>query len=180
VGTSNDAALAYGLMGDDTPATSFAVELSLVDGKARLDQIVTWDQEEAGGGPGTPSQPTPASDATMPPAGSGSVSVSIASNRVTADALQSALVGYTNTSGEVTSVPVPLDARVRITDSENRVVPDELESTVSFQPKRRTLVPPGATVYGSVRFMAPRPGHYTLSSRANGLWSPSIDLEATY
>jgi hypothetical protein len=69
VETPTDATLIYGVMGDATPGTAFAVALSLVDGHPRVDQITTNPEWESGGGVWIPSGPVspPQSPAEIAP-----------------------------------------------------------------------------------------------------------------
>jgi hypothetical protein len=179
IASPDSATLAYGLSGDDTTATSFALELSLVEGKPRLDQIVTIGGQDLGGSPGTLSVPVASSKAAASEVGSVSVSVSIASDRVSGYGLHSALIAYTNTSDEATSVAVPLDTAVRITDSQDALVSEGPGQTDTLESPHRELLPPWSTIYASVQFRAPMPGRYALRSRANGVWSSTVNLETT-
>lgn len=176
----DSATLKYGPAGDDAPATSLVIQVSLVDGKARVDQILTYDVAETVAGPGAVSKPTDSSEVTASAVGSVTVSVSVASDPVRGYGWQSALVGYTNTSREGTSVPVPLDVMVRITDGQNRLVSEGFEPTDVDEPRSLLFLPPWSTVYESVRFVAPEPGRYRLRGRANGVWSSSVGFETTY
>lgn len=171
--------LAYGLMGDETPGVAFAIRLSLVDGEARVDQIVTVPGEHAVGPP-PPPVTVMSAEATPSVVGSVSVSVATSSDSLRGYGWQSALIGLTNTSLEGTSVPVPLDLLVRITDSQARLVTEGFEPTDTPRPTRSEFLAPGATVYGTVRFVAPEPGVYTLLGQANGVWSRAHELEMVY
>ena len=179
VATPGSATLAYSLRGDDTTATSLAIELSLVDGEVRVDQIFTHGTEKIVGSPGAPSEAIVSSEVIPSEIGSISVAVSIAPDKVRGYGLQSALIGYTNTSSEATIVPVPLDVFFRITDSQNRLVSEGFEPTDTLQPTNPEFLPPWATIYDSVRFVAPQPGRYTLRGRANGVWSSAVEFETT-
>ncbi len=171
--------LAYGLMGDRTEGVSFAIRVSLVGGEARVDQIVTHPGESTGGSlPSTVASLS--AEGTPSVVGSLSVSVSTSTRPLRGYGWQSALIGLTNTSIEGTSVTVPLDLLVRITDSQDRLVAEGFEPSDSLQPIRSEFLAPGGTVYGTVRFVAPEPGIYKLNGRANGVWSGAVELETVY
>lgn len=180
VESSNSAVLAYGLMGDHTPATSFAIELSLVNGKPRMDQIITGGAAEVEASPETLSEPVLMPEAPLSEIGSISVSVSIPSNQVIGGSIQSVLIGYTNTSSEGTSVPVPLDTLLQITDGRDRLVFERRGPTDGGQPIHFEFLPPGATIYGSILFPAPQAGEYYLYGQADGVRSAPLNLETTH
>ena len=124
--TSDSAMLGYRLKAEDATATSFSVKLRLIDGSARVEQIVMGKPEQPGDAPATPIPPVGSSEATSSEIGSISVSASIESARLRGYGLHSALVAYTNTSNEATTVLEPLNIELRLIDDDDREVPDEL------------------------------------------------------
>jgi hypothetical protein len=178
VETPTEATLVYGVMGDVTPGTSFAVRLSLVDGSARVDQIVAFHEGEVGWGLGTPSGSGVPSEESLSVPGVFSVSAAIASKRVFARSRQTAVIGYTNTSPERTSVSQPLSVTLRITGAKGGIVSTR-ESLEILRRASPVLLAPGETVYCTVGFDAPVPGDYILHASANGVQAPAVSFHTT-
>ena len=176
VDTPSEATLIYGVMGDTTPGTSFAVRLSLVDGQPRVDQIIEYQKGEVGESLGSPAGSITPSQVTPSAIGATSVSVAIASGRLIAGSEQSAVIGYTNASNDATSVALPLDVVVRITDADNALV-SKWESPAVRQRTRYAFLTPWETIYVTVRFKAPDSGDYILYGSANGVQGSAINLQ---
>jgi len=178
--TPTEASLNYGVKGDLTPGASFAIELSLVDGEPRIDQIICYQVgdeglEESSGIPESFSQAISSYNATRSTIGTASVSVTTASGQIIADSEQFAVVRYINTSSECMSVSRPLDVVLWIADDENRVVSWWEPADVPY-PTNAVFLAPWETVYRFVRFRAPVPGHYVLYGSADGVQASAIYL----
>jgi hypothetical protein len=180
VESADSARLVYGAVGDDTAGGGFAIDLSLVDGKPRVDQVTTTANVDVTAAPVTSSEPTVGVEPAHDAPGDIIVGVSLPAARIRGYGLQSALVQFTNASDVATTVPVPLSVQVRIVDEENRVVSEGFEPSDEPQARGEVFLPPGATVHETVRFIAPSPGRYVLNAEANGIWSLPSELETTY
>jgi hypothetical protein len=180
IDTSSEAALVYREAGNAGTRTFFIVELSIVDGTPRIDQIISSRTAETAAAPDTPATVSTTVERLPDPVGPVSVSVILGSDRVTARSPQSALICYTNSSDETTCVAVPLDTILRIADTANRSVSEWAAVSQQDATDGASIeyLAPWHTTYAAVRFEAPEPGDYTLYGSANGVQAEAVSLQS--
>jgi len=175
VESDTDATLVYEQDDDETLEAPFSIQLSLHDGKPRVDLITIGEHtERAAVRVGTTAPPSVSSEATA----AARVAVAIPSKQLAAGSWQSALVGYTNTSNESSWVPQPLDGGIVITYATGEPVSERTVSGASDAASAVRLAP-FQSIHTPIRFRVPGPGLYLLYGHVNGLPSPVVDFRAT-
>ena len=175
--TATEGSLNYGVNGDATPGTSFAILLSFVEHRPRIDQIVEYQNGEQGSAAATPAV---APGAVVPSRGPDrstvetvAAFVAIASDQLAANTRQGAFVGYINTSSTCLVLAQPLDVSLRIADRDNRLVSTWTADAIP-DPLDTAFLMPWDTIYGALRFQSPEPGHYLLYGSADGVQTSPV------
>lgn len=101
----------------------------------------------------------------------------IASDQLTAGSDQLAVISYSNNRNEPVTVSTPLDASVRITDSNGQLV-SEFRATRPDYPVESSPLAAGDTRYNVVRFTVPEAGSYSIVGAAEDLETDELALTA--
>ena len=176
VESDSDASLVYYMPSDVPPGTSFTVSLSLVQGKARIDQIVAYDTGEVIVDDDALARPRATSSVSGSEARPTNLSLLLPSDRVVAGTEQTALLSYVNATEEIVAVPSVPAGEVRITDTMGGLI-SSWESSGKSETAQTVQLAPLQRTYVAVRFDAPKSGFYLVHGRAFGEESLAVSLQ---